>query len=101
MVLEVLIVFALGLFPPVASLLLMRHMELRAQERLRASLTPTTVRPSALPRLPADCTYVEGMGYLIGDWSCRFNARSTHIRCAVNPIGPCRECPYYEPLEFA
>lgn len=34
--------------------------------------------------------------YYIGDLSCRFNARSPYIRCAINPHGPCRECSYYE-----
>ncbi|WP_404783653.1 DUF6464 family protein [Altericista sp. CCNU0014] len=35
------------------------------------------------------------MGYL-GDTSCRFNAHSPFIRCAVNPSGPCQGCAFYE-----
>lgn len=34
--------------------------------------------------------------YAIGDTSCRFNANSPLIRCAVNPDGPCEVCRYYE-----
>lgn len=34
-------------------------------------------------------------GYL-GDTSCRFNAHSPFIRCAVNPSGPCQGCASYE-----
>lgn len=31
----------------------------------------------------------------IGDISCSYNARSVHLRCAVNPDGPCENCPSY------
>ncbi|HHP7230004.1 MAG TPA: DUF6464 family protein [Xenococcaceae cyanobacterium] len=34
----------------------------------------------------------------IGDISCRYNARSPYIRCAVNPCGSCQDCPYYQSL---
>jgi hypothetical protein len=33
----------------------------------------------------------------IGDISCRFNAHSPYLRCAVNPSGPCENCSYYDP----
>ncbi|MEN9203958.1 MAG: DUF6464 family protein [Thermostichus sp. DG_1_6_bins_120] len=33
----------------------------------------------------------------LGDPSCRFNARSPLLRCAVNPLGPCQGCVHYEP----
>ncbi|AFY61788.1 DUF6464 family protein [Synechococcus sp. PCC 6312] len=34
--------------------------------------------------------------WIIGDSSCRFNAHSPILRCAVNPAGPCQDCPYYQ-----
>ncbi len=34
--------------------------------------------------------------YFIGNLSCRYNARSPYIRSAVNPSGPCDDCPHYE-----
>ncbi|AMW31148.1 MULTISPECIES: DUF6464 family protein [Arthrospira] len=37
--------------------------------------------------------------WVIGDASCRFNARSELFRCAVNPQGPCDQCRFYESLE--
>ena len=40
-------------------------------------------------------TLVRGR-WVVGDASCRFNARSEIIRCAVNPPGPCHNCRYYE-----
>jgi hypothetical protein len=44
-----------------------------------------------------DLHYVEGVGYVIGDLSCRYNAISSQLRCAVNPQGPCSDCSSYEP----
>lgn len=41
----------------------------------------------------------EMRSYCIGDTSCRYNAHSPYIRCAVNPCGPCENCPHYEPKE--
>ncbi|MDB9314088.1 DUF6464 family protein [Spirulina sp. CS-785/01] len=29
--------------------------------------------------------------------SCRYNAHSAFLRCAVNPSGPCETCVHYEP----
>lgn len=31
--------------------------------------------------------------------TCRFNANSAFLRCAVNPSGCCSDCQYYEPQE--
>ena len=34
--------------------------------------------------------------YYIGDTTCINNAHSPYLRCAINPSGPCDECPHYE-----
>ncbi|AFZ33790.1 hypothetical protein Sta7437_0172 [Stanieria cyanosphaera PCC 7437] len=34
--------------------------------------------------------------YFVGDVSCRYNAYSPYIRCAVNPDGPCQDCIHYQ-----
>jgi len=61
-----------------------------APVRQRLSTTPTSWR-----------YYLEGVGYLIGDISCQFNARSGYLRCAVNPQGPsgCRHYDRWKSLE--
>jgi len=41
---------------------------------------------------PAERTLLSGR-WVIGDITCRFNARSEFFRCAVNPTGPCDGCP--------
>ena len=33
--------------------------------------------------------------WVIGDLTCRYNARSELLRCAVNPKGPCDRCSHY------
>ncbi|MCG9889543.1 MAG: DUF6464 family protein [Thermosynechococcaceae cyanobacterium MS004] len=39
--------------------------------------------------------WLDPAGY-VGDTSCRFNAHSPLLRCAVNPGGPCQGCVFYE-----
>jgi hypothetical protein len=48
---------------------------------------------------PSERSLVDGH-WVIGDSSCRFNAQSELLRCAVNPEGPCSGCRFYE-LESA
>lgn len=38
-------------------------------------------------------------GWVIGDPSCRFNALSPLLRCAVLPDGPCEQCSHHEPRQ--
>ena len=38
-----------------------------------------------------------GQSWVIGDPSCRFNARSPLLRCAVLPAGPCELCSHHDP----
>jgi hypothetical protein len=47
-------------------------------------------------RQPSDACLWRG-GWVIGDPSCRFNARSPLLRCAVLPEGPCERCLHYTP----
>lgn len=108
--LETLWIFAVGLIPPLFSLWMMRRNEAQTQARLRRAMTATsrvrthrrynTPIPSESPtQTLRDRYYLDSVGYLIGDISCRFNARSGYIRCAVNPSGPCQGCRYYEQVD--
>ena len=45
---------------------------------------------------PADAQPWKG-GWVIGDPSCRFNALSPLLRCAVLPEGPCERCGSHQP----
>ncbi|NET31141.1 MAG: hypothetical protein F6K19_03965 [Cyanothece sp. SIO1E1] len=38
---------------------------------------------------------IEGR-WVLGDATCRFNAHSELLRCAIKPEGPCNSCRFYE-----
>lgn len=97
--LEAILVFVLGLTPSVLSVWMMRRAKERAQARLRAAMQASAARAIQRNQIPPDQYYLEGVGYLIGDISCQFNACSAYIRCAVNPSGPCEECHHYQPKD--
>lgn len=78
----------------------MRQADARAQARLRLAMDSFMTRGLPHLHLTPGQHYVEGLGYIIGDITCRFNACSSHLRCAINPFGPCQDCSYYEPKEF-
>ncbi len=75
-------------------------------QRLRARSRRQTVPESGsnrrlykrMSRDPEE-QYIEGVGYIIGDLSCSYNARSPYIRCAVNPDGLCQDCRHYHQEE--
>lgn len=95
--LEVFFILAIALIPTLLTLILRHRMEQQARARLRSAMVAAERRQlRRLLTLPIDHQYVDGIGALIGDFTCRYNARSPYVRCAVNPFGPCKECPHYE-----
>ena len=76
---------------------------LRSNYRLRAHSRRLTVTEASsnrrfykrMTRDPEE-QYIEGVGYVIGDLTCSYNARSPYIRCAVNPDGLCQDCRHYQ-----
>ncbi|OLP19303.1 hypothetical protein BST81_05970 [Leptolyngbya sp. 'hensonii'] len=99
---DALLILCFALIPPVLSLWIMRWAEVQAQQRLRAATDLATLQGLQRVRQAQGNHYgIEGLGYQIGDLTCQFNARSAYIRCAVNPYGPCQQCPHYQSIEFA
>ncbi|HEY9639329.1 MAG TPA: DUF6464 family protein [Coleofasciculaceae cyanobacterium] len=94
-----LFIFIVGLTPFFMSVWFMRQANARAQARLQLAIEAAANRGLASLRLPPEHQYVEGIGYMIGDFTCQFNARSSYIRCAVNPAGPCKDCFHYQPKD--
>jgi hypothetical protein len=68
-----------------------RHRYRLQANRYQLDKIALYVRPS--PRL--DEVSVVGDRTIIGDATCRYNAHSELVRCAVNPEGPCQGCPHY------
>ncbi|MEL7038840.1 MAG: DUF6464 family protein [Cyanobacteria bacterium J06592_8] len=95
-----LLIILIGISPAFIYWWFRRHIE--ARTIVPFSTVGTTaaadlaVNPWRRANLPPDAQYVEGVGYLIGDISCEYNARSSYIRCAVNPDGPCQDCRFYQ-----
>lgn len=93
----VLLIFGLSLVPALIS----TWISLRSRERVQAEFG-RAMEAAARRGLKAtiqrdrDLNYVEGIGYVIGDFSCEMNARSPYLRCAMNPCGPCEGCQFYE-----
>ena len=101
-VLKTLLVIAIGFLPSLFSLWLMRKTRNRTRLLLRRTAVALPMEQFRIHTRTdeGDRYYLEGVGYLIGDISCRYNARSGYLRCAVNPNGPCENCRYYEPRDF-
>jgi hypothetical protein len=92
------IIILIGILPSLASLLILRRVKQRWQMRLRrARLMTGYHRQDEWSWHNYGDRSREPERYSIGDASCRFNAHSPYIRCAVNPCGPCKDCPHYEP----
>ncbi|AFY48905.1 hypothetical protein Nos7524_3102 [Nostoc sp. PCC 7524] len=99
---KTLLVITIGFLPSLFSLWVIRKTRLRTRSRLRqAAINASRVRiRQNLRPIEGDRYYLEGVGFLIGDISCKFNARSGYLRCAINPSGPCQGCRYYEAREW-
>jgi Family of unknown function (DUF6464) len=91
---EVGFVVVLGCLPFFFSLVSMRKLEREAEERLQTAIAIAHQRQlrRLLHRPPMVAVITP-----IGDLSCRNNAHSGHLRCAINPLGPCETCRFYEP----
>ena len=100
MIQTILIIFFLGLTPLVLyCLALKKSKQQRWQNRLRR------VRSIAVDRRSQRLYCLDSgqdeeleqlHNYFVGELSCRYNARSPYVRCAVNPCGPCENCTDYE-----
>lgn len=107
--LKTILLLLVGFMPSLWSLWVIRKQQQRIRSRTRqGNLNYSQIEQYIIP-IESDCIesitigdryYLEGVGYLIGDISCKFNARSGYVRCAVNPSGPCQHCHHYEPREL-
>lgn len=97
------LIFLTGLIPGMlSSYLVMTGLRKYSRHRYQAAMERTVRRsPYAHHYLQSqNYQYVEGLGYIVGDITCQFNARSAYLRCAINPSGPCEKCPHYESIWF-
>lgn len=91
-----LLILCFGLTPSVISLWFLRHSRAESQARLQHAMESVHYGRFTMPTYRPDQQYVEGLGLVVGNIRCQYNARSPYIRCAINPSGPCDECSHFE-----
>jgi len=98
---EAIAIFLIGFIPGFLSWVILRKVQTRMRRHTYTAMMHTGRRYRPHPYLEAmDYHYVEGLGYMLGDITCQFNARSPYLRCTINPSGPCKECPHYESIKL-
>ena len=115
-VIKLALILLLSSLPSLVYLLVFRQAKARWQMRLRRAQILTTLHQRDLMHHDRYRDSSLGSGfvhrvrddsslgsyrrpvtkYYIGDTTCINNAHSPYLRCAINPSGPCDECPHYE-----
>ncbi|MEB3310332.1 MAG: DUF6464 family protein [Snowella sp.] len=93
---EFILLLLAAVLPALLSFFLIRRAKRRFNEQMRRIRVLNHYRrrihrDSHFLPIP-DETYQDA----IGDISCRNNAKSPYLRCAINPSGPCEDCSHYE-----
>lgn len=88
---KTLLIFLVSLTPFFLSLFLLRKAKRRWENDLRRARNSAERFHYHRGHQTRVRTYTT-----IGDPGCGYNARSPYLRCAVNPSGPCDNCPYYQ-----
>lgn len=98
-VIKLALILLLSTLPSLAYLLIFRRAKGRWNKSLRRAQNVTTYQLQ--PRNRYDFDYDDlvtesRIPAFLGDTNCVNNARSSYLRCAINPSGPCNECSHYE-----
>ena len=96
------LILVVGLSPAIFSIVVGFYARRRVEQSLHiASDYATSERFRRFrTRYDPEAHFVDGMGFVVGDITCKLNALSPYIRCAANPFGPCEGCRDYESKEF-
>lgn len=90
----------IGITPCLVSLWIFHKFEARTLEKLNSVRLAVNYREITVTSSQIEQQYIKGVGYIIGDLTCKFNARTSQIRCAVNPLGPCKNCCDYQSIDI-
>ena len=99
LVIRLVLILAVSILPCLVYLFIQRRVKRRWQSRLRRTRTMNFYQQHDRLRRPSSRNsdrYLRATKYFIGDTTCRNNAHSPYIRCAINPSGPCEGCSHYE-----
>lgn len=96
------LVLAVGLSPVIFSVLVGIYARRRVEQSIHIATDYTVSDRFQRFRTQynPEARFVDGMGFVVGDITCKLNAHSPYIRCAANPFGPCEGCREYESKEF-
>lgn len=97
--LKTIVLLIIGILPAIWSWWVIHKTQQQRGLRTRQIVINYSPREQYIRPVEGDRYYLETVGYLIGDISCKFNARSGYIRCAINPSGPCQNCLDYQPTQ--
>ncbi len=100
MLFKAIFILGVGISPFIVYFWFRQQWESRALQDIQTAGSGVVFSHWQRPSLPPDVEYVDGIGYIIGDITCQYNARSSYIRCAVNPDGPCQDCRFYDSREY-
>lgn len=89
---RIIIIFILALIPSLFGIEIIRQSKRRFQARMRQ----IRAEPVSQVVVSSFLDVPQERKLFVGEISCRYNARSPHLRCAINPSGPCKECLHYE-----
>ncbi|BAU64054.1 hypothetical protein STA3757_14230 [Stanieria sp. NIES-3757] len=97
LVIKLALILLLSILPSLISIFILHRVKQRWQSRLTRVrlMTDYTSRNSSFGDDLFGHFYEYNLDSL-GDLSCRYNAHSPYIRCAVNPDGPCQDCIHYQ-----
>ncbi len=96
-VIKLALIFLLAILPFLVYLAIFHKVKQRWQTRLRRAQNMTyNSYGDRNPSYSYENHERELERYFIGDISCKYNAHSAYVRCAVNPCGPCDRCSFYE-----
>lgn len=93
---EIILIVITSLVPTIVYWLISPRVKQRWHSRLRHSRLVTADRYPEDLLASYQSSDTEFTRYFVGNTSCQFNAHSPYIRCAINPSGPCEDCPHYE-----
>jgi hypothetical protein len=93
---EIILIVITSLIPTLVYWIISPRIKQRWQSRLRQARMVTADRHTEDLLSHYHNSDTEFARYFVGNTSCRFNAHSPYIRCAINPSGPCEDCSHYE-----
>lgn len=95
---EEVLVILIGLLPCILSLMGFRWLLRRADLRLQSAIVASQRHHlRALVRQYEQRQHeMSPVRQILGREDCRFSARSAYLRCAVNPMGDCADCHWFE-----